>query len=109
MKHRKLERGVEKAGDATERPKDTLVDEIEGLLRDVMLEEASHAVWKRFEAALLALDKESLDLLEGHLNGVPPADQAGKRNLTESQVKDVIGQIKRDLIRHLKRDCNVKH
>lgn len=106
---RKDARVTQGLGDSKQPPKEALVDEIEGLLQDVMLEEASHAVWKRFEQALLALDKESLDLLEGHLNGVSPGEQANQRKLSESQIKDVIGQIKRDLIRHLKRDVNVKH
>ncbi len=90
-------------------PDPELVEELEDLLEQVIIEEASQAVWQQFEQALYQLDKQSLDVIESYLDGVPK-EAVGKANkITPAQAGDMISQIKRDITRNLKKGSPVRH
>lgn len=87
---------------------DDMQEDIQSLLEDVVLEEATQAIWMAFEKALENLDAESLVLLRGHFDGVPPEKLAAQKGLKTTEVENWLGKVKRELIESLRKDSNVK-
>ncbi|MCB0417101.1 MAG: hypothetical protein H6617_02075 [Bdellovibrionaceae bacterium] len=84
-------------------------DDFEELLEQVILQEVTQAVWERFEGALAKFDPESLEILETHLDGVPVEKLSNDKKLSTKDAESLIKQMKKDLVRHLRKDCNVRH
>lgn len=84
-------------------------DAVEELLEEVLIAEATAAVWKRFEQALQSLDPDSLALFEEYLEGVNVSELATSRSLTEKELETWKDKVKRDLIQTIKNDHPVRN
>lgn len=93
----------------TTSPSNDTFDEFEELLEQVILQEVTQAVWERFEGALAKFDPESLEVLESHLDGVPAEKISGPKKISQEEADALLKQMKKDLVRHLRKDCNVRH
>ena len=89
-------------------PSKKLVEDVELLLEQVVLEEATAAVWAAFEKSLNTLDGESLQLLRKHLDGTPLTKIASERNITESEAKVWVEKTKQSIIENIRRDFKVR-
>lgn len=65
-------------------------------------------IWGRFEKALQKLDPQSAAIFEQFLDGTLPAEIGRQHRLTESQVKDWLDRIKREVAQSLRVDCKVR-
>lgn len=85
-----------------------LKEDIQSLLEETVLEEATQAIWEAFEKALGNLDAESLVLLRKHFEGVPAEKIANEKGLKTTEVETWLTQVRRELIESLRRDSNIK-
>lgn len=83
-------------------------EDIQSLLEEAILEEATHAVWEAFEKALGNLDDESLVLLRSHFEGATPEKIAEQKGLKPAEVETWLNRVRRDLMENLRRDSNIK-
>lgn len=82
---------------------------IESLLTEIVFEEAQDEVWMEFNQVLQKLPAEGLEIFEKHLDGFTAAQIGKEKQLSEAEVKKLIQQLKRDLLRHLRGAFEVRH
>ncbi len=85
-----------------------LVKDVEELLEETVLEEATQAVWAVFQKALEGLDEESRYLLELHLEGKTDKDLSQKLDIPEKDVKDWLVKSKRQVVSSISRETKIK-
>jgi len=73
------------------------------------MEEASAAVWKKFEKVLYGMNVDALSILERHLDGMSAYEIGQEKKLTEEEVSTLLKRLKRELIQHLRQECHVRH
>lgn len=83
-------------------------DDVEDLLQQAVVEEAVQAVTQQLEAALAALDQESLVLFRKFLDGTSIAKLAAERNLSVPEVERWIAKVKLTVAQSLREKCMVK-
>lgn len=84
------------------------VEDVQELLETVVLEEATAAIWKSFEAALNKLDPESRNLIEVYLNGTNTSELSKATDIPEPALNQWIDQIKKDLQQNIRKEFRVK-
>jgi DNA-directed RNA polymerase specialized sigma24 family protein len=84
------------------------VEDVEELLEQVVLEEATSAIWKTFESALNQLDPESRQLLEAHWEGATASKLSETTKLPEPQVQMWLKRIKRELQQNVRKELRIK-
>lgn len=84
------------------------VEDVEELLGQVVLEEATSAIWKTFESALNQLAPESRKLLEAHWEGATTSSLSETTKLPEFQVQMWLEQVKRELQQNIRKELRVK-
>lgn len=80
----------------------------DNLLKLAVAEDAVNQVWGKFEAALVKLDADSLELFRGYLDGTPIAKLAEERKLTAEQTQDWLDKVKREVTNSLRSNCKVR-
>lgn len=88
--------------------KPNLTDEVEQLVQECIVAEASSEVWKRFEQALGQLDAESLKVLTQHFKGTSIQSIGRQKNLSEAQIDAWVTKTKQELVELLRRGSRLK-
>jgi DNA-directed RNA polymerase specialized sigma24 family protein len=91
------------------KPKPTLKDDVQGLLKESVVEEAVEASWKKFETALSGLQPESGEILSSFLGGRSPERIASDLGTTAEEVRALLDRAKRDLRNQLRAATKMKH
>lgn len=89
-------------------PSKKLVEDVELLLEQVVLEEATSAVWGAFEKSLNALDEHSVQLLRKHFDGVPLEQIAREKSISEAEARTWLEKTKQVIIENIRRDFKVR-
>ena len=89
-------------------PSKKLVEDVELLLEEVVLEEATAAVWAAFEKSLGTVDPHSLHILRKHFDGVPISQIAKERNISEAEARIWVDKTKQAIIENIRRDFKVR-
>jgi DNA-directed RNA polymerase specialized sigma24 family protein len=87
---------------------DTLQTDVEGLVKESVVEEAVAATWLRLEKALEGLPQESGELLGAFLNGRTPERIAADLGTTADEVRALLDRAKRDLRNQLRSNTKMK-
>jgi len=87
---------------------DSLVPDVENLVHQTTVAEATVAVWQQFEDSLAQLDEDSLVLFREYLEGTTVPALSKSRNLSEDQVSSWIAKIKREIFNHIRQRCNLR-
>ena len=87
---------------------DEWVEDVEMLLEQSVLEEATSAVWQVFEKALKNLDEESSNLVRQYLEGTPVKELSQHKQLTEKELEAWLAKAKRELIETVRREVAIK-
>lgn len=90
------------------KPKPTLKQDVEGLVKESVVEEAVAACWQKLETALEGLNPESGEVLGAFLNGRSPERIATDLGTTADEVRALIERAKRDLRNHLRTQTKMK-
>lgn len=85
-----------------------LVKDVEELLEETVLEEATQAVWEAFQTAIDGLDPDSKCLLQLHFEGKSDKDLSQKLDLPEKDVKAWLLKSKREVIAKLGRQTKIR-
>ena len=88
---------------------DELVDDVEGLLEQVVLEEVSCEIWKAFEAALSNLDPRSRTLLETHLTGKTALELSRETQVSVKDIEKWLSQVKKEVQQNIRKNFPVRH
>lgn len=90
------------------KPKQTLNQDVEGLVKDSVVEEAVEAVWLKLEKSLQGLQPENSEILGAFLNGRTPVQIAADLGTTADEVKALLDRAKRDLRNQLRSQTKMK-
>ncbi len=90
------------------KPKPSLKEDVEGLVKESVVEEAVAACWRKLETSLEGLDPESGALLGAFLNGKTPEKIATDLGTTADEVRALLDRAKRDLRNHLRTQTKMK-
>ena len=85
-----------------------LFTDVEALLEQSVVAEASTKVWNQFEAALAKLDEASVELLLEHFRGATAKQLSRDRQISLAEMEAWLTKAKRDLIRHLRSGFQVR-
>lgn len=90
------------------KPKQSLNQDVEGLVKESVVEEAVEAVWLKLEKSLQGLQPENGEILGAFLNGSSPKKIADDLGTTEEEVKALLDRAKRDLRNQLRSQTKLK-
>lgn len=90
------------------RAKENDMEALRSLLKQVVCEEATQAVWQKYGKALSALDQSSQALIQSYLGGTTPEELCRIHGLGEKDLREWLSQCKRQLIEYLRQDCDVR-
>lgn len=84
------------------------IEALRSLLKQVVREEATEAVWQKYGKAISALDQASQALIQSYLGGTSPKELCRIHGLGEKDLREWLRQCKRQLIEYLRQDCDVR-
>lgn len=90
------------------KPKDGLREDVQGLVKSSVVEEALEASWAHFEKAMENLQPESTHILSAFLGGQSPERIATNLGTTADEVRALIDRAKRDLRNQLRSKTKMK-
>ena len=89
--------------------KDSLVTDVEGLLKQSVIADASSKIWEKFESAMANLDDASVDLLTAHFRGVTVKELSAEKKMSEADVEAWLKKTKRELVQSLRTSTQVRN
>lgn len=86
----------------------TLAEDVQGLLKDSVVEEAVQAAFLRFENALGRLPRDQAEILRAFLDGQTPEKIAERLGTNASDVRAILERAKRDLRHQMRAETKMK-
>jgi hypothetical protein len=86
-----------------------LFTDVEGLLKQSVVAEASSKIWEQFENALARLDADTIELLTQHFGGATIKQLSQQKGLSEKEIEAWLKKSKRELLHQLRAGTQVRH
>src|SRR5688572_2496694 len=86
----------------TESPRDGFVEDVESLLKQSVVEEASAKVWDKFSAALEKLDPTSQELIKDFFAGRGLESIRKRHGISRAEAEAWLAKARRELVANLR-------
>jgi DNA-directed RNA polymerase specialized sigma24 family protein len=85
-----------------------LFSDVEELLQQSVIAQASSEIWTKFERAVEKLDPDAAGLLMEHFQGKSATALAKKKGIPATEMESLLKQTKRELVNHLRGSFQVR-